>query len=108
MSRPFANDRPLLREMATITIIVKDRETIWIVPKRPHTPKIIYHRWFKPALGTYKQWYIFRKALLNYKRLNVEVVIKLAKRYDIQSTGTVRDPTWKGEPIRKHAKIIKR
>lgn len=108
MSRPFANDRPLLREMATITIIVKDRETIWIVPKRPHTPKIIFHRWFKPALGTYKQWYIFRKALLNYKRLNVEIVIKLAKRYGIQSTGTARDPTWKGEPIRKHAKIIKR
>ncbi len=94
--------------MATITIIVKDRETIWIVPKRPHTPKMIFHRWFKPALGTYKQWYIFRKALLNYKRLDAEIVIKLAKRYGIQSTGTVRDPTWKGEPIRKHAKIIKR
>lgn len=108
MSRPFANDRPLLREMATITIIVKDRETIWIVPKRPHTPKMIFHRWFKPALGTYKQWYIFRKALLNYKRLDAGIVIKLAKRYGIQSTGTVRDPTWKGEPIRKHAKIIKR
>lgn len=106
MSRPFANDRPILREMETITIIVKDRETIWIMPKQAHTPNIIFHRWFKPALGTYRQWYIFRKALLNYKRLNVEIVTKLARRYDIQSTGTVRDPTWHGEPIRKHA-IIK-
>ena len=107
VGRPFANDRPILREMESITIIVKDRETIWILPKRRHTPNIIFHRWFKPALGTYKQWYIFRKALLNYKRLNVETVFKLAKRYGIQSTGTVRDPTWKGEDIRKHAIVRK-
>ena len=103
MGRPFANNRPLLREMETITIIVKDRETIWILPKKKYTPNIIFHRWFKPALGTYKQWYIFRKALLNYKRLNVEIIYKLAKRYDIQSTGTVRSPTWKGKPIEKYA-----
>lgn len=94
--------------METVTIIVKDRETIWLLPKKQHTPNIIFHRWFKPALGTYKQWYIFRKALLNYKHIDIETAIKLAKRYDIQSTGTVRAPTWQGEPIRKHATIVKR
>lgn len=107
MGRPFANDRPLLREMESITIIIKDRETIWILPKQKHTPNIIFHRWFKPALGTYKQWYIFRKALLNYKRLNVEIIYKLARRYQIQSTGTARTPTFKGKPIEKYAITIK-
>ena len=107
MGRPFSIDRPILREMETITIIIKDRETIWVLPKKKYTPNIIFHRWFKPALGTYKQWYIFRKALLNYKRLNVEIIYKLAKRYQIQSTGTVRAPTFKGEDIRKHAIIAK-
>lgn len=108
MANPFENRQPLLRKMETVTIIVKDKETIWILPQQAHTPNIIFHRWFKPALGTYKRWYIFRKALLNYKRLNVEIIYKLAKRYEIQSTGTVRHPTWKGEPIEKYAKIIEK
>lgn len=108
MANPFERKQPLLREMETITIIVKDKETIWVLPKQAHTPNIIFHRWFKPALGTYKQWYIFRKALLNYKRLDVEIIFKLAKRYQIQSTGTVRAPTWKGKPIRQNAIIINR
>ena len=107
MGRPFANNRPILREMEQLTIIIKDRETIWVMPHKKYTPNIIFHRWFKPALGTYKQWYIFRKALLNYKRLDVEIIYKLAKRYQIQSTGTVRAPTFKGEDIRKHAIIAK-
>lgn len=108
MGRPFAREKPLIREMESVTIIVKDRETIWVLPKKRHTPNIIYHRWFKPALGTYKSWYIFRKALLNYKRLDVEIIYKLAKRYAIASTGTVRAPTFKGEDIRKHATVVKR
>lgn len=108
MARPFETGEPLLREMDSVLIFIKDKETIWVLPKRGRTPNIIYHRWFKPALGTYKQWYIFRKALLNYKHLDVETIYKLAKRYQIQSTGTVRAPTYKGEDYRKHATIVKK
>lgn len=107
MGRPFENERPIIREMEAVIIIIKDKETIWVMPKRMHAVNTVYHRWFKPALGTYKQWYIFRKALLNNKRLDAEIIIKLARRYMIQSTGTVRAPTWKGEDIRKHAIIAK-
>ena len=104
----WRQEKPLLREMPTCTIIIKDRETIWILPKQRMTPNVIFHRWFKPAIGTWHNWYIFRKALLNYKQLDVEIIYKLAKRYEIQSTGTTRAPTWHDEPIEKHAIKVKK
>lgn len=98
----------IMRDMERLTIIFKDRETIWVLPKDGST-NVIFHRWWAP-IGSYKAgWGQFRRLLYREKKLDIATCYRLAHRYGIQSMGTTRAPTIKGPiKLKIHRKLKRR
>lgn len=87
-----------IREFDTLTIIFKDKETIWILPNNAST-NIVFNRWFAPR-GSYSAgWQDFRRKLFRNKRVSLEYCYKIAKKHQIQSMGTTRSPSFRDEII---------
>lgn len=81
----------IVRDFEEITVVLENRDTIWIVPKRASTT-IIFHRWLSPPLGTYTNWHRFRQKLYINKRITLGDVYRWANQHEIQSQGTMRRP----------------
>lgn len=87
-----------IREFETLTIIFKDGESIWLIPKDASTT-IVFNRWFAPK-GSYSNgWQDFRRKLFRNKRITLEYAYRLAIRYRIQSMGTTRSPNLDNQNI---------
>lgn len=85
--------------MESLTIIFKDHESIWVIPKHAST-NIIFNRWWTPK-GSYTEgWQDFRRKLYRNKKLDLAEIYRFARRFQIQSMGTTRAPTINGKPLK--------
>lgn len=87
----FKAEAIIVREMERLTIIFKDKETIWVLPKTMSV-NIIFNRWWTPRGSYGAGWQDFRRKLYRRKRLDIPTIYALAVKHNIQSMGTVRAP----------------
>lgn len=98
----FKAEAIIVKDMERLTIIFKDKETIWVLPKTMNI-NIIFNRWWTP-LGSYTAgWQDFRRKLYRNKKLDVPTIYALARKHEIQSMGTIREPNLGDKKI----KVIK-
>lgn len=90
------------RDLKSITIYFKDRETIAVqVKDDPFNITYLFHRWFAP-LGSYTGgWRDFRRKMLRNKQLDLLGCLFYAKKYDIQLWRTTRPLELKGKIIER-------
>lgn len=81
----------IIREHEELTIVIESKDTIWVLPKRAST-NIIFHRWFSPPLGTWRDWHLFRQKLYTNKNVTLDDCYRWARQHEIQSQGTARSP----------------
>lgn len=87
----FRAEAITIRELESVTIIFKDHETIWVLPKNS-TTNIIFHRWWSPR-GSYTDgWQDFRRKMFRNKQIDLMTCYRLAAKHHIQSVGTQRQP----------------
>lgn len=89
----------IMRDMERLTIIFKDEETIWVIPK--DDPRhVIFHRWFQSRWHEYGQWASFSYALRLSRALNIWQCLTLADKYNIATHTTKRLPSTDGRPLK--------
>lgn len=95
----FKAEAVILRDLDDLTILFKDRETIYIFPKESST-NIIFHRWFAPKGSYTAGWQDFRRALWRNAKLDVPTIYRLGIKYGIQTMGTHRAPNIEGKKLK--------
>lgn len=78
----------IIREFDDITIVIANRNTIWMLPHRGLI-SVVFHRWFGP-LDTWQNWRRFRERMRANKKLTMLDVYRLANRWEIASQGSTR------------------
>ncbi len=94
----FRAEAITIRELESVHIVFKDKETIWVLPKNSST-NIIFHRWWAPR-GSYTDgWQDFRRKMFRNKQIDLLTCYRLAAKHHIQSVGTQRTPHLEGKII---------
>lgn len=90
----------MIRRLEAIEIIFKDKETIWVIPRKGKgSSNLVFNRWWG-SKGSYSGgWYAFRKRLHDNKVLDINEIHRLARTYDIYCMGTLRKPNLEGRKI---------
>lgn len=89
----------VMRDMESLTILFKDKETIWVFPKHAST-NIIFHRWWMPKGSYGAGWQDFRRAMFRNAQLDVATCYRLCAKYRVQSMGTARAPDITGKTVK--------
>lgn len=96
----YKQESVIMRCLAELDIVILDKQTIWILPKRAST-NIIFQRWFSPPLGSWEDWRRFKQKLYSNKSVTLERVFYWAKMHGVQCVGTMRKPNLEGRKIIK-------
>lgn len=94
----YVQESVIIRRFDELDVVILDKQTIWILPKKAST-NIIYHRWFSPPLGSWENWRRFRFMLVRNKRITLEYVYSIGAHYGIESMGTTRSPNLEGRKV---------
>lgn len=87
-------DKPKVRRVNNLVIIIKDRETLYVFVKNAKS-HIIFHRWWQ-GKGSYPRWRLFCLSMTRNKSLDAKKCFQTAAKHNIEYQLSTREVVIKG------------